>query len=225
MNSKYSNVLTVLLVITIVAIVGLLLYLGYSYYNNSKSKSNAEDFVGTFVEDTSKTEDEEKEDSVSENIFEGIEGETETTTETSSGTSKVKEYKGYTIAGTIEIPAIKLKYPIIAYEEYSKSALETSVVEFYPGNNLNKVGNTTIVGHNYRNGQFFSNNKKLEIGDAIYITDLEGKRVKYEIYNKYEGSDTESEYITRDTNGKAEISLQTCTDDSSARLIIWAKAD
>ena len=41
----------------------------------------------------------------------------------------------------------------------------------------------------------------------------------------YEGSDTESDYMTRDTNGAREISLSTCTDDSKARLIIWAKAD
>ena len=28
--------------------------------------------------------------------------------------------------------------------------------------------------------------------------------------------------MTRDVSGRREISLQTCTDDSSARIIIWA---
>jgi len=28
--------------------------------------------------------------------------------------------------------------------------------------------------------------------------------------------------MTRDTEGRREISLQTCTDDSSKRIIIWA---
>jgi hypothetical protein len=28
--------------------------------------------------------------------------------------------------------------------------------------------------------------------------------------------------MTRDTEGRREISLQTCTDDSSGRIIIWA---
>ena len=37
----------------------------------------------------------------------------------------------------------------------------------------NEIGNFCIVGHNYRNGLFFSNNKKLEKGDKIYITDLD----------------------------------------------------
>ena len=29
--------------------------------------------------------------------------------------------------------------------------------------------------------------------------------------------------MNRDTNGKREISLTTCTDDTSKRLIIWAE--
>lgn len=29
--------------------------------------------------------------------------------------------------------------------------------------------------------------------------------------------------MDRDTGGKPEISLTTCTDDSKARIIIWAK--
>ena len=31
--------------------------------------------------------------------------------------------------------------------------------------------------------------------------------------------------MKRETNGRREISLQTCTDDSSGRIIIWATAD
>ena len=69
------------------------------------------------------------------------------------------------------------------------------------------------------------NNKKLNIGDKIYVTDLDGKRMTYTIYDKFETDDTDTEYMTRDTQGAVEISLTTCTDDSKARLIILAKAD
>ena len=222
MNSRYSNVLTVLLVLVVIAIIGIIIFLGYRYYKSSEIKNNSEDFVGSFVNDaTSDTNKNNNDNTMNEDMFSGIE-EGETSGNSSSG--KVKKYNGYVISGTIEIPATNLKCPIIAQSEYSKSALETSVVEMY-GNGLNQVGNTTIVGHNYRNGLFFSNNKKLNIGDKIYITDLSGNRLSYTIYNKYEGSDTESDYMTRDTQGAIEISLSTCTDDSKARLIIWAKAD
>jgi LPXTG-site transpeptidase (sortase) family protein len=220
MNSKYSNVLTVLLVIVIIAIIGIIGFLGYRYYRSSQIKSSSDDFVGSFLNDANDTDDND-ENITDEDLFSGIE---EGNAGGSSTGAKVKTYKGYVIAGTIEIPATNANYPIIAKSDYSKSALETSVVEIY-GNGLNQVGNTTIVGHNYRNGLFFSNNKKLNIGDKIYITDLTGQRLAYTIYNKYEGSDTESDYMTRDTQGAKEISLSTCTDDSKARLIIWARAD
>ena len=100
-------------------------------------------------------------------------------------------------------------------------SIEIAVAVMY-GPGLNKVGNTVIAGHNYRNGSFFGNNDKLKIGDVIYITDSEGTRIKYSIYNIYETDGNDSDFINRDTNGRREISLSTCTDNSQARLIIWA---
>ena len=47
----------------------------------------------------------------------------------------------------------------------------------------------------------------------------------YTIYDKFETDDTDSDYMTRDTQGAIEISLTTCTDDSKQRLIILAKAN
>ena len=58
--------------------------------------------------------------------------------------------------------------------------------------------------------------------DKVYITDVYGDRVEYTIYNIYETSPDDSDFIMRETNGKREISLSTCTDNSKARLIIWA---
>ena len=203
MNSKYSKLLTVLLVVVIIAIVGIIFFLGFKYYKSQSNKNDGEEFVSTFNPNKKddKDEEEDNQDGNGGDLFDGIEG-----TNKNSSEGKVKRYKGYIVAGTIEIPAIKVKYPVIAKSEYSKSSLETSVVELY-GPGLNEVGNTTIVGHNYRNGTFFSNNKKLKKGDKIYITDLSGTRLAYTIYEKYEVPDTESAYTTRDTQGAKEISL------------------
>ena len=82
-----------------------------------------------------------------------------------------------------------------------------------------------ILGHNYKNGLFFANNKKLSIGDKIYITDLNGQKLTYTIYDKFETEQSNTDWIQRDTNGAREISLQTCTDDGKLRLIILAKCD
>ena len=75
------------------------------------------------------------------------------------------------------------------------------------------------------NEEMILDNNKLSSGDKIYITDLSGKKVTYTIYKKYKTDPNDFSYATRNTNGKREISLTTCTDDSSARIIIWAKED
>ena len=224
MNKKYSNFLTIILILIIVAIVAIIGFLGFKYYETYTTKSEAEDFVDTWVEDAENNQN-STQDSVipptDENIYEGVE---DGTNESGSSGDKVQKFNGFVVAGTIEIPATNVKCPIISRSDYSPKALETSVVEIY-GPGLNQVGNTTISGHNYRNGTFFSNNKKLNVGDKIYITDLQGKRLTYTIYEKFEAEDNYSDYMTRDTQGAIEISLSTCTDDSKARIIILAKAD
>ena len=226
MNSKYSTFLTILLVVIIVAIVGVIGFLGFRYISSINSKKEAENFVDTFQK-PNETESTEEQPVIEGDLDVDVtepENTGDTTDNNETAPAQEQRFNGYLVAGTIEIPATGLSCPVLAEEEYSKSALETSVVILH-GVGLNQPGNTTIAGHNYRNGNFFSNNKKLNIGDKIYITDSTGKRLSYTIYNKYETSDTDAEYMTRDTQGATEISLTTCTDDSKARLIIWAKAD
>lgn len=226
MNSKYSTFLTILLVVIIVAMVGVIGFLGFRYISSINSKKEAENFVDTFQK-PNETEPTEEQPVIEGDLDVDVtepENTGDTTDNNETAPAQEQRFNGYLVAGTIEIPATGLSCPVLAEEEYSKSALETSVVILH-GVGLNQPGNTTIAGHNYRNGNFFSNNKKLNIGDKIYITDLTGKRLSYTIYNKYETSDTDAEYMTRDTQGATEISLTTCTDDSKARLIIWAKAD
>lgn len=223
MNKKYSNFLTILLVVIIIAILVIIGVLGYKYYKTYVTKNSSQDFVDNFVDSSTDGQKNNKNnDSTNDIKYDGIDEGEKTETDTSTG--KKKQYNGFDVAGTIEIPATGLKCPILEQYTYSPKALETSVVVLY-GVGLNQPGNTTIAGHNYRNGLFFSNNKKLNIGDKIYITDSSGRRVAYTIYNKYEADENESDYITRDTQGVTEISLTTCTDDSKARIIILAKAD
>ena len=226
MSSKYNNFLTVLLILIIIAIVAIIAFLGVKYYQTYVVKNNSEEFVDTFGDQTQNNNttiippSEEDDENIS---FEGIEDTNQTTNNKPTSDNR-KRYNGFLVSGTIEIPATNLKCPILAQSEYSPKALEASVVELY-GVGLNQVGNTTISGHNYRNGTFFSNNKKLKVGDKIFITDETGKRLTYTIYEKFEAEENYSDYMVRDTQGAIEISLSTCTDDSKARLIILARAN
>ena len=229
MNNKYNNFLTIILVLIIIAIVAIIGFLGFKYYQTYVIKNNSENFVDTFIGDEENNINIDNNTSdippvvEDENMFEGVD-EGEQSGIGSSSSNKKPQFNGFVTSGTIEIPAINLKSPVLAQSEYSPKALDTAVVETY-GPGLNQVGNTTIFGHNYRNGTFFSNNKKLKVGDKIFITDTTGKRLTYIIYDKFEAKDNYSDYMVRDTQGAIEISLSTCTDDGKARLIILAKAN
>ena len=218
-ESKYNKLLTIVLVIVIIAIIGLLVFWGIEVFQKNSITNETAEFVDSYQGDDQTPDDEtQNSDSDGSNPLDEIE---ESNTTGSSKRTK-KKYKGYVVNGTMEIPKINFKYPVL--EEFNKKSLETSVVILY-GAGLNQPGNTVIIGHNYRNGVFFSNNKKLNNGDKIYVTDYTGKKVSYTIYNKFETTPEDTSFYQRDTNGNPEITLSTCTDDSSARLIIFAKAD
>lgn len=229
-ETKYSNFLTVLLIIVIIAIVGCLIFGGYKIYQQFNSTQDANKYVNSFVQNqanninntniTNNTDDNQNATGDDNNIANQLQNTPQANGGATGGNTQT--YQGFSVIGTIEIPKIKLSYPIL--EEASKSAIEKSVAMLY-GVGPNKVGNTLIIGHNYRNGQFFSNNKNLSIGDKVYITDLSGQKLTYTIYDKFETTTEDTEFLTRNTNGAREISLQTCTDNGSLRLIILAKCD
>lgn len=212
MVNKGRKIFSILLTIIIIAIIVLVGYLAYKYISNyivSKEASTAVDEFENQLANIIAVEIGDEETNTSQ----------EPTINTNINTTNVK-HKGYNVIGTIQIPKTKVKYPIV--DSTSPNAMEVAIVMLY-GPGLNQVGNTVIVGHNYRNGGFFGNNKKLESGDKIYITNSSGNKTEYVIYNKYTTSDSDFSYATRDTNGKKEISLSTCTSDNSKRLIIWAR--
>ncbi len=216
-ESKYGKVLTIILVIVILALLGLIGFFAYDYYQKYVVTKDTAEFVDSFQGDM--TEDDDSDNNEIADTDENPLDRLNNANLTSSSGQKPK-YKGFGTLGTIEIPVIKLKYPVL--EKVTKKSIETAVAFLY-GTGLNEPGNTVIIGHNYRNGLFFSNNKKLNIGDKIFITDLSGRKLTYTIYNKFETTPEDTSFYQRDTGGKAEVTLSTCTDDSKARLIILAR--
>lgn len=231
-NNKYSKTLTVVLIMVIILIIGLLIFFGIRVYRKYYIKQAATDAVDEFKDMLNETSEEPEQEnnvilndvgpSVDLNSLYQDNQPTDDNDDDESGTGVT--HMGYDVIGYIEIPETDVEYPIIPDYQGSINALNVGIVKLYPGNDsLNKPGNTVLAGHNYRDGSFFSNNKRLEEGDKIYITSVDGEKVEYEIYKKYETSTSDSSYMNRDTEGRREISLTTCTDDTSARLIIWAK--
>ncbi len=228
MNSKYSKLLTVILIVAIIIVVILFAFFGYEIYNKYYVEKQTSDMLDVFDNSISNTvtnvvsnpENTTDSNEVVAPVLSGDENTTTGQTGGSSSSSTGVTYKGYTMVGKIEIPKINVSYPILG--KTTKTSIEVAVSVLY-GPGPNKVGNTVIVGHNYKNGTFFSNNKRLEAGDEIYITDTDGNRLKYIIYDKQLLAPEDFDYAARDTQGKREISLSTCTDDVNSRLVIFAR--
>lgn len=216
-GKKFFNIIIIITIIALISVVG---YFAYYYISNYIALKQAEKAVDEFenevivvaIEDEENNQNDEQND------------QTLQSPQTNQGTTNKKtskvSYKGYSMIGTIQIPKTKVKVPIV--DKVTTSSITAAAAVLY-GPGLNEIGNTVIVAHNYRNGTFFSNNKKLVVGDKVYITDSTGKKIEYTIYKTYLANETEFDYATRNTNGKREISLSTCTTDPTKRLVIWAK--
>lgn len=132
----------------------------------------------------------------------------------------------YKSVAIIDIPKINVNYPILEGEtmsvEETDALLKISPCKFW-GPNINEVGNYCIVGHNYRNTRFFSKVPDLEIGDTFTIEEPNIRTLTYQIYDKYTVDPHNVTCTSQITGGKKEVTLITCTYDSTARVIVKAR--
>ena len=221
----YNKVLTGILVVLIIAIMATLGYLGYNYYKKYTLNNDAEEFLQEFDTIVVPLSEEKPEIEVIPEPEQkpATPQKPVNTTKPSNYSADGLMYKGYKVVGKLEIPKTNIRYPILGESEKAK-ALEVSIVKIY-GPEVNTPGNVVIAGHNYNNGLFFGKNKNLKIGDKIYITDMTGKKVEYTIFNKYYTPEDDYSYMTRNTEGKTEITLYTCDATGANRLIVCARAE
>ena len=134
-----------------------------------------------------------------------------------SVTESGQEY--YTMA-IIDIPSIDVHYPVLNLT--TDELLRISPTKFH-GPGPNEEGNFCIVGHNYRNKKFFSKVPTLENGEIIQITDLTGRMIEYEVYDKYVVDPSDVSCTSQLTDGQKIVTLITCTNDSKQRVIVKAR--
>lgn len=129
------------------------------------------------------------------------------------------KYNGYPVIAKLEIEKINLDTLVL--KEHNKQTLATSVTKFF-GANPNEMGNFCIAGHNYITKNMFHNLKKVNVGDKIKLTDLTGRSINYKVYKKSIVLPNETQCLSQKTNGRTELTLITCTTDSSKRIVIKA---
>ena len=124
----------------------------------------------------------------------------------------------YTIDSRLTIPKLGIDYAVLS--ETSEELLKISLNKYW-GQGPNQVGNYCIVGHNYANGKLFGKLYQMEIGDTAVLQDMStGKSVTYEAYNKFVVDPTDVSCTSQLTNGKREMTLITCKNYGTQRLVI-----
>ena len=126
--------------------------------------------------------------------------------------------KKYETIGVVKIPKINLTYPILS--KTTDALMKVAPCKFH-GANPNEVGNLCIIAHNYkRKGVFFSDVDTLVVGDIVEIQDLSQRIVQYEIYDIHTVLPDNVADTTQKTNGRKEVTLITCTDNTEQRIIV-----
>lgn len=221
-------------VISIILIVVLFSFYAYAEYDRNKNEDISQDILASM-------QNENEEDKTTINVeddvwvialdgkestidaYNAAVAEQESKNEKNkklTGTYTAPNGKTYNTVGTVDIPTLDVSYPILS--ETTDDLLKVSVCKFW-GSNPNEVGNLCIAGHNYRNNRFFSKVPNLKTGDIIEITDLNNKKLKYSIYDKYTVDPRDVSCTSQLTNGKKIVTLITCTNDSKQRVVVKAK--
>lgn len=136
-----------------------------------------------------------------------------------TNTQKSENPLNNTLFGNIEIPKIKINYPI--FSNLNEELLKIAPCKFY-GNNLNDIGNICIAGHNYDNGKFFSNIYLLTTNDIIYIYSNNKEKYTYTVTSIYEVNPNDLSPIFQYDHNKKYLTLITCNNLNGNRIILKA---
>lgn len=158
---------------------------------------------------------------VTETIEEKQEVESDLQMATATSTYTASNGKKYESVGVVTIPKLNITYPILS--KTTEALMKVSACKFH-GANPNEVGNLCIIAHNYRRkGVFFSDVPNLIVGDIVEIQDLSKRTIQYEVYDVHTVMPDNVDDTTQKTNGKREVTLITCTNDSQQRVIVRCK--
>ena len=194
----YKAIFYMLLIVAIVIISMIV----YKYGSNQKNEKESQEAVAAFSNiDFSKNEEE-------------------------SGSEIQLEYKGYKVIGIVKIPKINIEYPILEIgdidPENAKAPMKLSIIKYW-GENVNDYGNLSIAGHNNKDGTMFGKTKKLQKGDVVELTDLNGQKIQYTIYEIFVTDPNDVSILLPSKELVREVTLITCTNGNKERLILKAK--
>lgn len=218
---RKKKIYKILFILSVFLIISLFSVYIYAEYDRNKEESISQNILEFLQQEDSTIISKEDNALVvlltQDNTEENQEIVSENNLSTATSTYTATNGKVYESIGSINIPKIGVNYPILS--ETTDEWLKASICKFW-GGNPNEIGNLCLVGHNYRNTRFFSKVPTLVIGDVVEITDLSQRTIQYEVYDIHTVYANNRADTTQYTNGKKEVTLITCTDDSKQRVIV-----
>ena len=204
MNNKYENKtisIPLFKLIFIILIIVLSIRIGFLFFN----KSVSETYAST---DTTNSE-------------------TQKENKTKVYTYTAENGKTYDMIGTLEIPSLDIKYPILATT--SEELLKISLTKYW-GGNPNEVGNLCILGHNFKDSKFFGNLLNIEKNAIIKVTDIDGNTLDYKVYETSIVEPEDTSCTSQLTDGHTEVTLITCYYENgnsyaTKRFVVKARAN
>lgn len=228
-----------LFLISIFLIVSLFSVYIYAEYDRNKDESISEDILSFMVEENDETTVSAYKNAlvvkITQEVAEEMENEEPSVEDeqhhqqqqanlqmaTATSIYTAPNGKKYETIGVVRIPKINITYPILS--KTTDALMKVDPCKFH-GPSPNEVGNLCIIAHNYRRkGVFFSDVENLVIGDIVEIKDLSQRTIQYEIYDIHTVWPDNVEDTTQKTNGRKEVTLITCTDNSEQRIIVRCK--
>ncbi len=117
---------------------------------------------------------------------------------------------GASYLGWLTIPAMEKKLPVL--NSWDDDLLKLSPCRYYGSAETDDL---VIVAHNYV--QHFGSLGSLTIGDPVYLTDLEGNTIAYEVLALEALDDQDVENMIA---GEYDLTLFTCTYTRESRLTV-----
>lgn len=197
------KVIAGILIVVGLAVMSVPLY--YRYTGSQKSDEMIERFEHMVEQETENRHEEEKEDCGQK--------EAEATISEEDAATPAKEE----VIGLIEIETLDIKYAVL--EGTGNHELSCGIGHITDTAGIGEKGNCVLAGHNgSRHGTFFTNLKTIQTGDVVKLTDKEGNLHFYEVESMevvgpYENS-------VKDQGEEAELTLITCENKGSMRLIV-----
>ncbi len=204
MNNKYENKtisIPLFKLIFIILIIVLSIRIGFLFFNKSVSEAYASN-------DTTNSETQEED-------------------KTKVYTYTAENGKTYDMIGSLEIPSLDIKYPILSTT--SEELLKVSLTKYW-GGNPNEVGNLCILGHNFKDSKFFGNLLNIEKNAIIKVTDIDGNTLDYKVYETSIVEPEDTSCTSQLTDGHTEVTLITCYYENgnsyaTKRFVVKARAN